>query len=240
MSSSSWVILSLVASSQRLRKSSGKEAIFALLSQAADDVFFHFGAEAGLVLRCVRTVHFCEQFSIYGARFHFCLGTLLFILGDILAEAVGIGFHLLLYHLVGRFDRVLGQFVLAVQFGIKLRSYSDVESEGEGVLVIEVDVLGLCVVGQRFAQDLQVFLLDVLLQVLTYEFVEYISQDTLAVHLLHQAGGNHSRTETGHLRFVAHFFQLLSHFVLIVSRFDRDLHHSHQVFQFTLFNFHNI
>ena len=146
---------------------------------------------------------------------------------------------MLVDHLFGSFDRVFRQFVLAVQFSVELRCYSDVESKREGVLVVEVD-LRCFLIRQRITQDLQFVVLDVLLQVLTYQFVQHVGEDTLTVHLLYQACRNHSRTETGHLCFLTHLLQFFGYFFLIICRLNRERYYSLQVFQFTLFNFHNM
>ena len=105
--------------------------------------------------------------------------------------------------------------------------------------MVEVD-LTLLVVGQRITENSQFIVLDMFLQVLAYQFVQYVSEDALTVHFLYEASRNHSRTETRHLRLVTHFFQLLCNFLLIISRLQGQSHYGHQVFQFTLFNFHDV
>ena len=125
------------------------EAIFALLSQAANDILFDALAESLLILRSLSAVHLSEQLSIYCAGFYFCFRALLFVFRDILAKAVGVCLNLLVDHFLGRLDRVLRQFVLAIEFSVELRSYGDVECEGEGVLVIKVDVLRQLIIRQR-------------------------------------------------------------------------------------------
>ena len=155
----------------------------------------------------------------------------------VLAETLCVTLHLVVYHLVRYLDDVLGQFVLAGQFGIELRSNGDVEEEGEGVLVIEVN-LRRVLAWERFAEDLEIVVLDVFLQSFAYLFVEHVSKDAFTVHFLHQTGRYHARTETRHLCLLAHLFELLCNFVLIVSRLNSKCHNCRQVFQFTLFNFH--
>ena len=205
------------------------EAVFGLFRQAALDVLFDACAETGLILRSVSTVHFGEQLCIYSARLHLCLRTFLFVLRDVLAEAVGVRLDLLVDHLVGCLDDVLRDLVLAVQLGIELRSYSDIEGEGVGVLVVEIHVTLLCI-RQRITQDLQFVVLDVLVQAFAHFLVQYVCQDALAVHFLYQTRRHHTRTEARHLGFVAHLFELLCNLFLIVCRLDHDRHHCHQVF----------
>ena len=126
------------------------EAVFGLLSQAALDILFDACTESFLIFRSLCTIYFCEQLSVHSARFYFGFRTFLFVLGDVLSEAVSIRLYLLVHHLFGCLDGVLRQFVLTVQLSIELRCYSDVESEGEGLLVIEIYMTLLCV-GQRIA-----------------------------------------------------------------------------------------
>ena len=213
------------------------KAVFALLGEGTNDVLFDASAETFLIFRSVCTINFCEQLSIYGAGFHLCLGAFLFVLGDVLAETVGVGLYLLVDHLFGRLDGVLRQFVLAVELSVELRRYGDVEEESEGVLVVEVDLRRL-LARQRIAENLDLVVLNVLLEVLSHEFVQDISEDALAVHFLHQSGRNHTRTEARHLSLVAYFFQLFSYFFLIVSRLDSEGYYCLQVFQFRLINLH--
>ncbi len=103
----------------------------------------------------------------------------------IFAEAVSISSHLLVYHLIGNFDVVVCQFVVSVEFGIELRCNSDVESESESVLVLQVHFGGLLVVGQRVTENLQFVVLDILAQLLADHFVQHVSQHTFAIHLFH-------------------------------------------------------
>ena len=213
------------------------EAVLALFCQTTLDIFFDASAELFLGLRSLVAIYFCEQLSIYLARLHFCFRTFFFVLRDILSEAVGIRLHLLVDHLFGSLDRVLRQFVLSRQFGVELRCYSDVKTKGKGVVVIQINTRSV-LAGQRITEDLNLVVLDVLLQTFAYFLVQYVGQDTFAVHLLYQTCRNHSRTETGHLRFLTHLFQLFGYFFLIISRLDRNRYHAIQVFQFTLFNFH--
>ena len=213
------------------------KAVFALLGEGTNDVLFDALAETFLVFRSVCAIDLCEQLSIYGAGFHLCLGAFLFVLGDVLAETVGVGLYLLVDHLFGRLDGVLRQFVLAVELSIELRRYGDVEEESEGILVVEVDTRRL-LARQRIAEDLDLVVLNVLLEVLSHKFVQDISEDALAVHFLHQSGRNHTRTEARHLSLVAYFFQLFSYFFLIVSGLDSEGYYCLQVFQFRLINLH--
>ena len=210
----------------------------------------------------VALLHFCEQLLLLlvlhilrvedGVLLH---DAALFLLGQrtaqdvaflggvhlyVLAVAGSVALGLTLYHLVGYLDLVLGQFVLAGQLSVKLRRYSDVERKGKRVLLVHVDVRRQLVVGHRIAQDSDLVVLDVLLQVLTYQLVQYVGQYTLAVHLLHQSQGYHTRTEARDLGFLTNLLQLLLYLVLVISRLDRERHNGLQVFQFTLFNFHNI
>ena len=75
-----------------------------------------------------------------------------FLYINILAEAFCIRVHLLVHHLVGYGNHILRQFVVPVQFRIKLRGNSNVEGKGEGVLVVQVHVRCQLVVWQRVAQ----------------------------------------------------------------------------------------
>ena len=103
----------------------------------------------------------------------------------VLAEAFCVGVHLLVHHLVGNGNHILRQFVVPVQFRIELRGNSNVESKGEGVLVVQVHVGGQLVVWQRVAQHFQVVVINVLAQLLADHFVQHICQHALSVHLLH-------------------------------------------------------
>ena len=103
--------------------------------------------------------------------------------------------------------------------------------------MIEINVT-LLAIGQRITENLQLVVLDMLLQAFAYFLIQHVSQDTFTVHFLYQSCRNHSRTETRHLRFVAHFFELLCNLFLIVCRLNGQRYDSFQVFQFTLINLH--
>ena len=156
----------------------------------------------------------------------------------VLAEALCIGVHLLVHHLVGNGNHILRQFVVPVQFCIELGSHSNVEGEGKSVLVIQVHVGSQLVVWQRVPQHFQVVVINVLAQLLADHFVQHVCQHALAVHLLHQSHRHHTRTESRYIRLLANLLQVFLNFLLIICRLHGQRQHSLQVFHFTLVNLH--
>ena len=126
------------------------------------DILFHFSAKLSLIFRSILAIYFSEEFCIYGARLHLSFGAFLLVFRNIFSEAVCISLDLFIYHLVGDVNDIFWQFVLAVEFSIELRSYSDVESKSEGVLIVQIHLRSQFFIWQRVTKYIQFLSLDIL------------------------------------------------------------------------------
>ena len=138
----------------------------------------------------------------------------------IVAVALGVHLHLVVHHLVGDVNRVVGQRVVGAHFSLELRRQGDVEQELELFHRVEVHLGLLLFVGQRFAQDVHLIVLDILIYCFGKQLVHFLCQCRLTVHFLHQAHRHHSLAESRHLGILTEVFQCFVHLLLIICFFE--------------------
>ena len=140
----------------------------------------------------------------------------------IVAVALGVHLHLHVHHFVGHVDVIVVNLVVLGYFRSKFGSQSHVEYEIEVLLRVEVNFLLRLFVGHRFAQDVHVVLVDIIVDCLGKHLVHFFQQYALAIHFLHQAGRHHTFAETRHLHLAAEVFQSLVYLLLIICFLKSD------------------
>ena len=81
----------------------------------------------------------------------------------VLSVALSIGFHLIVYHLIGYLDIIIVYLVILANLYFKLRCQSDVKQEFKFFHCIEIDSRLFFFIRQRFAQDVYLIVLNILI-----------------------------------------------------------------------------
>ena len=102
-------------------------------------------------------------------------GTFDLIYSDHVTVVFTDAFDLFVDHFIVNFDGIERYFFTFAHFGIHLRRQSDIIQEFE-IFILQVQFLLFSLVRKRFAQNLKVILLDVVIQRLSQNFIDFIYQ----------------------------------------------------------------
>ena len=114
------------------------------------------------------------------------------------------------------FDFVIVDLVFFVQFDREFRRQSNIKLKLKVVLVLYV-LRCLRLIAHRLAQHFQFLFFNVAKQFVGKQFVYFLHLYLRTIHLIHQAERHLSRTESRHVRLLAHFFQCLIDLLCIIS-----------------------
>ena len=141
----------------------------------------------------------------------------------VVADTLSVSLHLLVDELVVYLYLVVFNLVFVGQLDLEFGSHSHVEDEGIGSL--SLNVYGhLLVAGQRFAEHVDMIVVDVLVHFLSHHLVDDVHLHGGAILALDHPHGDHARTESRHLCALAIVFQLFLYFCLVVSLFHGERH----------------
>ena len=131
--------------------------------------------------------------------------------------ALSIHLHLVVDHLVRYFNRIIIYLILSTYFCLEFRCQSNVEHEIEFIHCIEINILLLFFVRQRFAQHIHLIFFDIIVNSLLQCLIHYLGNYRLAIHLFNKTCRNHTFTESRHIYLLAERSQLFVYFLLIVG-----------------------
>ena len=143
----------------------------------------------------------------------------------ILGSRIGIGvfailglitLDLVVNHLVGHLDVVVGNLHALVNGECEFGSNGDVEAYGEVLLVGEINRL-LILRYHRLAQDVEFIVGNILVHRIVDQPVHLIDDNLGTIHSLDEVGRNHTLAETRHLYLLASLLDLLLNCFCVVS-----------------------
>ena len=125
----------------------------------------------------------------------------------VFSGTLGIGFDLVVNHLIRHLDGVIIDFVFFRQLRFEFGSQGDVEHELEIFHRIEVDFSLFFFIGKGLAQHVQFVFADVFVHLFLKQLVHLFDQHGPAVLFLDQSHGNFPRTESRYIGFLTEILQ---------------------------------